>query len=483
MRTIWQRALLPVLVVSGLWVAASFSTSAYLAWLDGEQDRILAENVASIRAANEMEAVAWRMQSFVVQAINDQRVPTESELVVLENEFTSSLRSAENAVRDDREQPLVAAIQTAFSTYQEHWHDVCLRPEGRGDQIPTLVAELSAIAAPCEQLMKLNERLMNDASRSRSRWTHWIGLGRFVLVLVGPTLGIVLGYRLARQLRQSMTQLSVKLHDVAGELWEEVGVFELKAELDMPALQKQVDVISERIHGVVEELRATRREAVRAERLAAVGELAAGVAHELRNPLTSLKLLLQTAEHRPEKTLAPRALQIMLEETSRMEETIQGLLDFARPRELKRTKHDIRQTVQRAINLTEARSRQQQVRITSKFADQPVLVEADSELLHQVCVNLLLNGIESMPTGGEFLLVIEAHRDSATARVSFIDSGSGIPDEMLLRMFEPFATTKDHGTGLGLAVSRRIVTEHGGQLLARNRQEGGAAFTIELPLI
>lgn len=482
MQKIWQRALLPVVVVSATWIVASMSTSSYLWWLDGEQDRILAENVASIRAAHEMEAVAWRMQSLVVESVKDHRPASESDLVVLEREFEASLHAAEGAIRDPQEKSLVSMIQAAFRTYRREWRGLCLNPGQSNIQLPGLLRELSLITEPCDQLMKLNERLMNDAALSRTRWSQWVGLGRIVTVLIGPTIGIVLGYRLAQQLRRSMTQLSVQLHDVAGELWEEVGVFELKAELDMPALHKQLAVISERIRGVVEELRVTRREAVRAERLAAVGELAAGVAHELRNPLTSLKLLLQTAEHRQGQSLAPRALQVMLEETLRMEDTIQGLLDFARPRELKRSKHDIRQTVQRAINLTQARARQQEVHLLQKFGTVPVLVEGDADLLHQVCVNLLLNGIESMPTGGEFSIVIEADREAHLARVSFVDSGAGIPDEMLLRMFEPFATTKDHGTGLGLAVSRRIVTEHSGKLFARNRQEGGAAFTIELPL-
>lgn len=482
MQKIWQRAVIPVAVVSVIWLIASIATSAYLTWLDSEQNRVLAENVGSIRAAHEMEAAAWRMHSLAVECAKDRRPASESDVADLENEFETSLRRAKSAALDPREGPLVEAIRVAFENYRRQWRSICLSPHLGDIEVPQLLAELSLITGPCDELMELNEQLMESATRQRSNWTQWVAIGRLVTIVVGPTIGIVLGFRLARQLRQSMTQLSVKLHDVAGELWEEVGVFELQPELDMPEIQKQVEVISARIHGVVEELRATRREAVRSERLAAVGELAAGVAHELRNPLTSLKLLLQTAEHRQGQSLAPRALQVMLEETLRMESTIQGLLDFARPRELRRTKHDLRQTVQRAINLTEGRGKQQQVRMVPQFSATIVLVEADAELLHQVCVNLLLNGIESMAAGGVITIKVESDLAAQVARVSFNDSGSGIPADMLPRLFEPFATSKDHGTGLGLAVSRRIILEHAGKLLACNRDEGGATFTIELPL-
>ncbi len=116
------------------------------------------------------------------------------------------------------------------------------------------------------------------------------------------------------------------------------------------------------------------------------------------------------------------------------------------------------------------------------FADEPVWVNADAEQLHQVCVNLLLNGIESMNTGGEFDIHVEANEPAALAYVRFEDSGVGIPDNVLPRLFEPFVTSKDHGNGLGLAVSRRIVSNHAGRLLAENRSGGGAALTIELPL-
>jgi two-component system sensor histidine kinase HydH len=221
-----------------------------------------------------------------------------------------------------------------------------------------------------------------------------------------------------------------------------------------------------------------------AERLAAVGELAAGVAHELRNPLTSIKLLIQTAAQRQHKMALPgKQLQVVEQEIARMENTIQGLLDFARPPELHRVHHDLRTTVRRALNLVEGRAKHQNVAVVEQLPETPVIVDGDPEQLHQIFINLFLNGIEAMPQGGSLTVAIQAGvRDDSVCRVFVSDSGSGVPQPVLDRIFEPFVTSKEHGTGLGLAVSHRIAEEHGGTLLASNRTEGGAVFTLELPL-
>ena len=200
--------------------------------------------------------------------------------------------------------------------------------------------------------------------------------------------------------------------------------------------------------------------------------------------LTSVKLLIQTAAQRqPQHGLAGRQLQVVQQEIARMESTIQGLLDFARPPDLHRVAHDLRTTVRRALNLVEGRAKQQNVAIVEKVPNAPVIVDGDPEQLHQIFVNLLLNGIEAMPQGGSLAVAVET--DDAVrrvCRVSVSDSGDGIPQPILDRIFEPFATSKEHGTGLGLAISHRIAKEHGGVLLAANRTEGGAVFTLELPL-
>ena len=235
---------------------------------------------------------------------------------------------------------------------------------------------------------------------------------------------------------------------------------------------------------VMEELQQTRRQAMSAERLAAVGELAAGVAHELRNPLTSVKLLIQTAvQRRPQTALSGKQLQVVEQEIARMENTIQGLLDFARPPHLHRVRHDVRTTIRRAINLIEGRAHHQNVAVVEHLPDTAVVVDGDPEQIHQILVNLLLNGTEAMPQGGSLTVSLQpSDKCGRVCRISVSDTGSGVARSVLDRIFEPFVTSKEHGTGLGLAISHRIAQEHGGGLLVANRAEGGATFTLELPL-
>jgi signal transduction histidine kinase len=166
-----------------------------------------------------------------------------------------------------------------------------------------------------------------------------------------------------------------------------------------------------------------------------------------------------------------------------MENTIQGLLDFARPPQMQTVCHDLRDTLRLALNLVEGHAKQQDVEVCEDCLTSTVFVDGDPEQLHQVFVNLLLNGIESMPEGGELKVSIQCDdRNARCCRVVFEDSGEGIPQSIMERMFEPFVTNKERGTGLGLAISRRIVNQHSGKITAENREGKGAVFTVELPL-
>jgi signal transduction histidine kinase len=288
---------------------------------------------------------------------------------------------------------------------------------------------------------------------------------------------------ISRRVHRSISQINVILKDATLEWEQSLAQLRMSEGEDLGELQERVKRMVERMQVVTGELDEFRREAIQSERLAAVGELAAGVAHELRNPLTSVKLLLQHAAAQKGDTRLPEEeSRVVLREISRMERTIQGLLDLSRPPSSQRVRHDLRDTLQRAQNLVQGRARQQRVDIAVDSLDSPLMVNGDSEQLHQVCVNLLINGIESMPGGG----VLEVHAGSDAARnsvcVHFRDHGTGIPEEVLDRLFTPFVSTKLSGTGLGLTLSRRIAEQHGGTLTAQNHPEGGAVVSLELPL-
>jgi signal transduction histidine kinase len=313
---------------------------------------------------------------------------------------------------------------------------------------------------------------------------------RQILNLLGPAVGVWLGYRAASRLRSQIARITVKLGETDLGRVEVAQEAEDTDPADLESLDQQVGRVQLRLMEVVTELQSAQQEVLRSERLAAVGQLAAGVAHELRNPLTSVKLLVQTAQEAakgkgggPATVFDPQTFEVLTSEIDRMERTIQSLLDFARPTQPRRTRHDLREPLRRVLNLISARASQQRVAIDCRGGEAPLWVVGDTEQLVQVFLNLTLNGIDAMPEGGR--LGLELTRGLAEGsrwvglRVN--DQGPGLSAEVLGRLFEPFVTTKERGTGLGLAVSRRIVLEHSGELLVRNLPAGGAEFELRLP--
>lgn len=221
------------------------------------------------------------------------------------------------------------------------------------------------------------------------------------------------------------------------------------------------------------------RASAAAEKLAVVAQMAAGVAHELRNPLTSVKMLVQSHRESPEAS-EPLAedLEIIEDEIRRMERSIQTFLDFARPREPERQSIDPADVVQRVFSLIEPRTKNQDVDLKLEEADTGLSVHADAEQLFQVLLNLCGNALDVMPNGGSIAVRLE--QTDCTVRIVVQDSGPGIDPAIRPKLFQPFVTNKEAGVGLGLLICKRIAEAHGGSLRAETLAKG-ACFTLELP--
>ena len=484
---LWRRLITPTAAVSLLWLAVGGATIYYLGWVYHSHSRDLAENFTAIQAADTMQDVLWQLQATAIEVAEHADSHTRSEIAELERAFEGHLADAAAGSVTPDARALVEAIRKQFSEYRQRIHARLdfKSPQGPDGVPPRELSRLAhTIAESCKSLLKIQEGRIAESTAQRGRLRVAFGRVMLTLWIVGPIVGIVLGLWIAHRLQRSISRISISLKDAASGLDREVGRVDLVPSDDLPALQEQVQGVSSRIRQVVDELQQARRETMLADRLAAVGEMAAGVAHELRNPLTSVKLLMQTAADGPAgETLTSEHIHVVLEQVMRMENTIQGLLDFARPPRMQKVHHDLRDTLHRALNLIEGYAKQQGVVVLQECSNTPVLVDGDPEQLHQVFVNLLLNGVEAMPDGGELRIAIQrVDGPSPVGRVSFRDNGSGIPEAIMQRIFEPFVTSKERGTGLGLAISQRILKQHGGKLTAANREPCGAVFTVELPL-
>jgi len=233
---------------------------------------------------------------------------------------------------------------------------------------------------------------------------------------------------------------------------------------------------------VVLKLQQKEREIRRAERLAAVGQLAAGLAHEIRNPLTSAVLLIETARKDPTSGgLTDEDLAMIETELHRIDQSLRLFLDFARPPKLERSAVDVATIARDALNLTRGRIDHQQVAVHFDSARDGCILLVDREQLRQVILNLILNALDVMPRGGMLGVTVGPSAEGKMFEVNVTDTGPGISPAILPRLFEPFATTKETGIGLGLVVSRRIVGDHGGSIRGVNRATGGACFTVSLP--
>lgn len=225
------------------------------------------------------------------------------------------------------------------------------------------------------------------------------------------------------------------------------------------------------------------RDMLRAEQMAAVAQLATGVAHELRNPLTSIKLLVQSNRDDAIRRGVPAEdLHIIEEEIRRMERSLQTFLDYARPPKPERRQLSLPDLIERTMALVELRARNQRVTLHYRPPVGELMIEADWEQIQQLLLNLALNALDAMPRGGTLEFDLRPPADGQL-ELRVLDSGPGIDPRVLRRLFEPFVTSKETGIGLGLVVSRRIAEDHGGSLTAGNRPEGGACFVLRLPAL
>src|SRR3954470_1884148 len=334
------------------------------------------------------------------------------------------LARARRGVDKPEEARLVGRLEDSYGRYRRSEAQTAsgTAPGAAGrDALHTLEAE---VVPTCRELERFNAAEIERAEAILHRTVAWMAWGIAGVGGVGSLAGLLMGYGVARGLGRAV---------------------------------------------------------LRAETLAEVGELAAGMAHELRNPLTSIKMLVQTNREEAEaKGLPAEDLQVIEKEILRMEGRLNAFIDFARPPKLERRRIDLAAVVDQTLALVGGRARKQ--RVTLKFTppSPPVEVVADGEQVRQLLINLALNALDVMPRGG--VLEIELRPpDDGHAELAVLDTGPGIPPRHLPRLYEPFFTSKETGLGLGLVVSQRIATSHGGSLRATNRPHGGACFVLRLP--
>ncbi|MFH2122448.1 MAG: ATP-binding protein [Pseudomonadota bacterium] len=229
------------------------------------------------------------------------------------------------------------------------------------------------------------------------------------------------------------------------------------------------------------QVKSLEEELRRSERLAALGKMAAGVAHELRNPLSSIKGLAILLKSRfQEESSDQETADILVQEVERLNRSIGELLDYARPQKLNKENILPEEVVRKAVSLIRMDAESMGVRINVVMADNLPFLSADQDKLNQVFLNLFLNSIQAMEQGGA--LDIQVMAEGKNVLFTIKDTGCGVRKEDLPRIFDPYFTTKPEGTGLGLAMSMKIVEEHGGTMTFQSEKDVGTTVIVSLPV-
>jgi two-component system NtrC family sensor kinase len=307
-----------------------------------------------------------------------------------------------------------------------------------------------------------------------------------LVVLVGLLAAGFIAWRLAHSISRPVRVLADASEAIAkGDF---TGTVRITSSEEINALTSAFNTMARSLRERDELLRQqTRLQLTRSERLAAVGRLAAGIAHEINNPLTGVltfsHMLLKQA---PENSQQKDDIETIIDATTRCRDIIRGLLNFSRQSEPQKTMEDLNEVLQEALNLTRNQASLNRIAVKEALDTQLPKVVIDPHQIQEVAVNIILNALDAMPDDGILTVLTRAVDGSEDQWVEFeiSDDGRGISPENIEHIFDPFFTTKPvgKGTGLGLAISHGIVTEHGGEINISSELNRGTTVTVRLPV-
>lgn len=480
----------PLAVVCALLVSIAIGAAWYVRDLQKTVSHLLSINVVSVIAAQELEISIREVRTHFDRYLRTGEQKYLEPVPRIKQRTAAALEEAENAATTPKEQALTKRIRQGYEHFFAEYEKVLKAPPPQGfhpklmELIDTVLSD--EILEPAHEYLRMNEAVLTKSTQENSQITERLTLGMVSLGVCVAFGGLIGGWLIAVNVRRSIQRTEDQLRTTAKQLNRAVPADKSLARFNgqpIDALQQ----VAVSVSAVLKRLERTERDALRAEQLAWVGQMAAGIAHEIRNPLMAIKLLIQAAaDRRGGPALKPRDFQVLEEEIVRLEQIVSGFLDFARPPRPEKRPVNLLSLLNQTTNGIRARADLQGVTIPEISAAPAVVVNADPNQLRQVFYNLLFNALDSQPQGGQVEVTVAVpeplNTSVAGVEITVRDRGPGLPVDLGDRIFEPFVSTKESGMGLGLSICRRIVDSHGGSLTATNRPDGGAVFSIRLPL-
>lgn len=531
------------MIVLGLLLLA---LGVFAAWNVHEQHQTSSELIArEVRvviavARLQMEMREIRYQINIFLRTRDRRRLTQ--VIALNRRVERAMTQAKELLNEfEYEYPIIAEVEESFRRFLGEFARLTAGATREGHGVGPIVSELelgpeefqalvlltdhtmsTEVLEPLGQIVEHDEELVRTTNEESRVTAHHLRIGFLLLGICGGGAGLLMGMGIARAVWRSIVQFDVSVRTAVGKLADVTGPVTFSHTGDLAGLDHGLRGLEDHIAEVVERLNQRETELLRSEQLARVGQLAAGMAHELRNPLMPMKVLVQAALERGDERggLRGRSLEIINEEISRLETSIQAFLDFARPPSIEKAPADLREIIRQTIELVGGRASQHFVEIQASLPEHPVTSRVDRSQIRQLLLNLFLNALDALPGGGllevslrprveapgltspprapvaetpidsehDALRLFSRHRAPPCPQgpewlaITVADNGPGIPSDQLECIFTPFVTSKETGTGLGLSICQRIASAHQGLLTVANRPSGGAEFTLLIPL-
>lgn len=293
-------------------------------------------------------------------------------------------------------------------------------------------------------------------------------------------IGILTSLFMARKFIRPILILADFARRIGDRRWGET--VKIKTSDEIGGLARTFNEMSRKLKTAFDEIQKTQNQLIQSEKFSALGKLSANLAHELKNPLTSIKLIMETAtETENQVDCTPQDLEIMLQEVARMENTVNDILSFAGPQTFNRRENNIHDVIRGVIAQIRYRLEISDMRPTLVLDEDMPPFPFDAKRMAQVLMNLILNAVQAMPEGGELDIRTEWDPAPREAVIRISDTGPGIPESQRNQIFDPFFTTKEHGTGLGLSIVYTVVRSHEGHIEVENSNRPGTTFRITLP--
>ncbi len=454
-------------------------------WHTGATDslffRLIDRNLASFQAAEELENSLLRQKGYLTYYFLDGNPDWLQQLERHTQNFQSWLEKARKSAYTHGMTATLDQIESDYQGYLRSRKEViALYQAGKRGEGARLHQEARhqflAIYDLCERYKLIHEESIAQVRRESRSQTRFINsLALFAMFMVAG-LGILLAYTLIRQILGPIRRLAQE----SGPIDADFGLPD-----EVKALSRRVSTLMQSVDQTQSQLERSQEHLLQSEKLALVGKLAAGVAHSIRNPLTSVKMRLFSLSRNLNFPPAQKEdLEVISEEIRHIDTIVRDFLEFSKPPKLKMQRVSLSDVVDSAITLLKQRLESYRVQVEVKRSERMPEIWADPEQLKEVIVNLMLNSCDAMVNGGLITVQEGKGQVASVGQVAYLkisDNGPGIPSSVQDKIFQPFFSTKEEGTGLGLSIVSRIVEEHGGHIHLRSGEGEGATFIIILP--